>query len=372
MTGRLRPCVGKVLRLLALMCLGAFLPTEVAGQTIVWTEQRKIQSKDTNGGPIETIVQFSPSQFLGQIHYDPLAAKLYYLFIAGGSFSFQRCNPDGSNPETIPTPSAGSFTLNVDSRKLYWIEGFNDTVHRAELDGSGLLSHTYSDCCVLCLEAFGSDLFFGGGLTLEKGIWRADADGSNEQFLEGTGTGSGAPLDLAHDPVDSKLYWLAQAGLFRVNLDGSGKENLVFLLPDDGDQLIVDPWGRKLYWTYEGKKIQRSNLDGSNVEDFVSAAQIPNADLRGLAIVYTPTPIPALSRGALGVLAVFLVVCVAIVLRKRVPITGAAGPVTRRPADAANGPLRVGGSSAPRSLPDRPSRAPSSCRCSDVHCRGPR
>jgi hypothetical protein len=322
MTGPLRPSVSKVIRSIVLACLGGLLPTVVAGQTIVWTDQRKIQRKDINGGPIETIAEFPASQFLGQIHYDPIAAKLYYLFIAGGSFSFQRRNPDGSNPESIPTPSAGSFTLNVDSRKLYWIEGFDDTVHRADLDGSGVLSHTYPDCCVICLEAFANDLFFGAGLGLEKGIWRADPEGSNEQFLDGTGTGSGTPHDLAHDPVDNKLYWLAQTGLFRVNLDGSGKENLLFLLPDHSDQLIVDAWGRKLYWTYEGEKIQRSNLDGSNVEDFVSAAQIPNADLRGLTIVYTSTPIPAVSRSALWVLAVLLAAAAAIVLRKRARTPG--------------------------------------------------
>ena len=170
----------KVIRFIVLICLGGLLPRVAVGQTIVWTDAngRRIQGKDVNGGEVETVVQFEAPQAATQIHYDPIAAKLYYLsfdylFFAGDPpSSFQRSNLGGSEAENIPTPSLGIFTLNVELRKLYWIDPISRSVlYHSELDGTGVESHTYPSCCLLTLEAVGDDLFFGAGggmLTLQR------------------------------------------------------------------------------------------------------------------------------------------------------------------------------------------------------------
>jgi len=287
-------------RAVSLTCLLGFVPTVAVAQTIVWTDAnaRLIQKKDVSGGEVETIVQFPSVNRAYQIHYDPVAAHLFYLYFGSpGSGSFQRSNLDGSDPENISTPSLGTFTLNVDSRKLYWITGTSlKILNHSELDGSGVVSHAYASCCLFTLEAFGSDLYFGAGGTMAKGIWRADADGSNEQFLHF----SGAPNDLAHDPVENILYVAAIGGIYRMNVDGTDFQRIV-LLPqwavDDSypTQVVVDVRERKLYWADQmAKVIQRSDLDGSNVEDFVTAADAgnPNWDIVGLTIVYSSTPAP--------------------------------------------------------------------------------
>jgi len=279
----------KVIRLIVLTCLGGLLPTASVGQTIVWTDAngRRIQRKAVNGGEVGTIIQFQSPRTATVIHYDPITAKLYYRLHGMVPVFFQRADLDGSDPENIPTPTGGNFTLNVESRKLYWICQCpaSNVLYRSELNGSGVESHTYGTCCRFTLEAVGDDLFFGAGLSMEKGIWRADADGSNEQFLHV----SGPPMDLAHDPVENKLYWVAfDQGIHRMNPDGTGFEQVVFLKLGP-DQVVVDSRARKLYWTNpDAKVIQRSNLDGSNVEDFVAASDAgnPNLDLRGLTIVY--------------------------------------------------------------------------------------
>jgi len=244
-----------------------------------------------DGAEIQTIVQFPSPQRAYQIHYDPVTAKLYY-YLSGTPSSFQRANLDGSDPENIPTPSVGTFTLNVESRKLYWIAGSSrDVLYRSKLNGTGVESHTYPSGSLFTLEALGDDLFFGAGSAMLKGIWRADADGSNEQFLHG----SAQPLDMAHDPVENKLYWAAYApGVYRMNPDGTGFEQVVFLnLTSDYLQVVVDSRARKLYWADgRARVIQRSNLDGSNVEDFVTASDVGNPDFLslGLTIVYSSTP----------------------------------------------------------------------------------
>lgn len=310
------PTVSKVIRLVMVTCLGGLLPTAAVAQTIVWTDvdARRMQEKDVNGGEIRTLVQFQspPVDFPPpQIHFDPLTAKLYYRW---GS-AFERANPDGSNPETILTPSVGIFTLNVELRKLYWIEGFSDDVlNRSELDGTGFQSHTYPSCCLLTLEAIGNDLFFGAGVGMQKGIWRADADGTNERYLHV----SGQPMDLAYDPTEDKLYLATIDNIYRLNSDGSGFQTII-----DGvsNHIAVDYEGRKVYWMPRGNRlIQRANLDGSNVEDFVTYNDVgnPNFDPQGLTIVYNALPlIPATS--AWGLMAMIAIVLAAgmFVLKRR-------------------------------------------------------
>jgi len=316
----------KLVRSIVLMSLGGLLPTATVGQTIVWTDQsaRRIQRKDVNGGAVGTIVQFSSLPAATQIHYDAVTAKLYYRL---SGTAFQRANLDGSNRENIPTPSLGIFTLNVESRKLYWINP-GDTLNRSELNGAGVESHSYPSCCLFTLEAIGGEVFFGGGLTMGKGIWRADADGSNEQYVHQ----SGAPMDLAHDPVENKLYLATIDAIVRLNPDGTGFEEIVYLpawqqLNSGPEQVVVDFRARKVYWADPtAKVIQRSNLDGSNVEDFVTASDVenPNFDIRGLTIVYTSRPIPTLSGWGLMAMTALLLGAGLLVLKKR---TGDALPV---------------------------------------------
>ena len=310
--------VNKVIRSVVLMCLGGLLPSASLAQTIVWTDEvaGRIQRKDVIGGDVATIVQFPSPQAAYHIQYDPIDAKLYYLFFAGGtSVTFQRANLDGSHREDIPTPNVGIFALNVELRKLYW--SACTVMHRSELDGTGVESHTYQDGCFLPLLALGDDLYLGSSGGLPKGIWRADADGSNEQLMHT----SGAPTDAAYDPVENKLYVAAFDKIVRLNPDGSGFE-VVLNLQNDVQQVEVDYRGRKLYWVDRDaqaiSRIQRSNLDGSNVEDFVSNVGDPIAGIGGLAIVYNSTPIPTLPGSRLVTLAVLLLGAGVVVLKMRV------------------------------------------------------
>ena len=70
-----------------------------------------------------------------------------------------------------------------------------------------------------------------------------------------------------------KLYWTdgGTDKIQRSNLDGSGVEDLVTTGLDFPAGLALDVSGGKLYWADGGTdKIQRSNLDGSGVEDLVT------------------------------------------------------------------------------------------------------
>ena len=74
-----------------------------------------------------------------------------------------------------------------------------------------------------------------------------------------------------------KIYWANASAqkIQRANLDGSQVQDLVTGL-DFPDGLALDVSGDKIYWTDRGTdKIQRANLDGSQVQDLVTGLDEP-------------------------------------------------------------------------------------------------
>ena len=75
-----------------------------------------------------------------------------------------------------------------------------------------------------------------------------------------------------------KMYWADSVTdkIQRANLDGSNIEDLVTTGLSDSDGIALDIAGGKMYWTdTETDKIQRANLDGSNIEDLVTRLERP-------------------------------------------------------------------------------------------------
>ena len=97
------------------------------------------------------------------------------------------------------------------------------------------------------------------------------ADPSDPSLPTGIGEPVGATTTTASQMW--KLYW-ADSGTSKIqrsNLDGSVVEDLVTTGLENPAGLALDVSGGKLYWTDWGTaKIQRSNLDGSVVEDLVT------------------------------------------------------------------------------------------------------
>ena len=96
-------------------------------------------------------------------------------------------------------------------------------------------------------------------------------DPSDSTLPSGIGEPVGATTTTASQTW--KLYWtdFGTRKIQRSNLDGSGVEDLVTTGLDVPVGLALDVSGGKLYWTDFGtRKIQRSNLDGSGVEDLVT------------------------------------------------------------------------------------------------------
>ena len=125
-------------------------------------------------------------------------------------------------------------------------------------------------------------------------IQRANLDGTNVQDLV---TGIGHPKGLALDVSAGKMYWTdkstnihekpnARNRVLRANLDGTNIETLVITWNTPQSiytyfDMALDTAAGKMYWavwseTNDGNKIQRANLDGTNIEDIVIVNEGPN------------------------------------------------------------------------------------------------
>ena len=139
--------------------------------------------------------------------------------------------------------------------------------------------------------------------TLDKIYWtqtngvirRANPDGSN---VEDVVTGLGYASGIAIDSIAGKVYWVDHAlnGIQRANLDGTGIENLVSAADTQSPALFaLDVSAGKMYWTgWTMNSVRRANLDGSNVEDYITGLSTPSAvllDVPGNKIYWTSGPI---------------------------------------------------------------------------------
>lgn len=143
-------------------------------------------------------------------------------------------------------------------------------------------------------EAGGTVLDSAGVFSYQHGaggIYRGDFEFENRQLL--IPTADYYSVNLALDEPRGHIYWVGtcsgcQLALGRANLDGSGAQTqtLPVYIDDYSVDLAIDSVAGKLYWNNpQGQSLQRSNLDGSQIEDVLSGVTV-------FSISIDPTPIP--------------------------------------------------------------------------------
>ena len=117
------------------------------------------------------------------------------------------------------------------------------------------------------------DLYYGPGTG--NGIFRLDLEmpATAEHIVPGNLVNTGTSIAL--DYVSRKLYWVAdtQFGdtdkIRRSNLDGSNVEQFL-LPPGQPADLVVDPYAQKLYWTERiTNSINVINLNGTGQQSVI-------------------------------------------------------------------------------------------------------
>lgn len=214
---------------------------------------------------------------------DPVEGKVYWN--DQGTKKIQRSSLDGSTVEDLPITVDLVRGMAVDAihRKLYWVDdGVNaNRIQRSNLDGTTVEDvYVYPsnvDIRMIAVDPYHAKIYWTG----EKQIWRANLDGSGARpIVQGLQSQSG----IGVEPVEGKVYWADYVAhkIQRANLDGSNVEDLV-------DTGLLSPWAlaidsvdRVIYWSdSERNVIQRLILDSGEVETVLSGL----ADgLRSLAL----------------------------------------------------------------------------------------
>lgn len=214
--------------------------------------------------------------------------KMYWVASGGGTFKVWRADLDGSNREVlIPEGLVGpiAIALDVDAEKMYLTDASTDKILRANMDGSGLENLvTGVRSFAIAVDPQGGKMYWADRLSGK--MQRANLDGSGIEDL--ITSGLSGPGGIALDVAAGKMYWTNTflLKIQRADLSGSNVEDLLTIAEPDlyPRGIALDLTAGKMYWTLLdipfGKipgKIQRANLDGSEIEDLV-ARDIPFVD----------------------------------------------------------------------------------------------
>lgn len=279
------------MRLKRLRILGAAASTlcaaasAVNAQTVYWTDLLGpgICRANVADPVVEELVEVVWAQ---DVSLDLSGGKMYWT---DGAI-IERADLDGSNVELlvdlwgqVPSPRLFGIALDPSANKMYWVnspEGSAGKIQRADLNGSDI-----QDIVTGLVNPHGIALDLDGGKVYWTApgpaespgcIWRADLDGSNPEEVVAPVAGEN-PAAIAIDSDAGKMYWIVYpfpgenppCTIRRADLDGSGAQDLV-TFGSGVAGLALDTAGGKMYWTnLLQSKIERANLNGSNVETVV-------------------------------------------------------------------------------------------------------
>ncbi len=179
--------------------------------------------------------------------------------------------------------------LDVESRKMYWIEsggGGLSRIRSADINGRSpriVLNLPQQGAQALAIDpnrgklywanhAAGEHPAFGAPPDAARAVWQAGLDGSNPHPLFSGLTEPGA---VAVEAQTGRVFYFTGRRLIRGEMDGSNEAPVIESLdgPYRGVTLLykgfsaaIDPTNAKIYWCANQDYVARANLDGNGFE----------------------------------------------------------------------------------------------------------
>ena len=184
----------------------------------------------------------------------------------------RRANLDGSNPERVKDLTSAPLYIAVDTAngKLYLINAWNK-IQRMNLDGTVFQPNLVTGLQApkgLAVDAAGGKMYWSEQTGQRTGkMSRANLDGSEVEVIK---TLTSVPQGIALDAAGNTVYITNTYGkIQRMNLDGSHYQpNLITGLTAPLN-VAVDAVDGKVYWMERGS-LRRADLNGENIVDVVT------------------------------------------------------------------------------------------------------
>ena len=219
------------------------------------------------------------------------AGKVYWTEKTGeSSGTINSADLDGSDVTELKVIQSVPIGIAVDAEnsKLYWTNS-RGRIQRANLNGSHIQNVMSNLPGPMDIALAGGNAYWTQG----NGTLRF-ANLSGQVQIRDISTGADVPGSLAI--ANGKVYWTEMTGessgtINSANLDGSGVTQLTSIKAVPVG-IAVDKARSKLLWTNSRGRVQRSNLDGSKVENIVDGLGRPGDMLipNSIHISTTTTP----------------------------------------------------------------------------------
>lgn len=247
-----------------------------------WGDANFIYRADVDGSFMEQVLDCT-SCIVSGIDVDPANNFFYYTDQANNRVS--RAKLDGTNDTVlintlISQPS--SIRVDLVNGRFYFSDEGNSAIKSAKLDGTDVQTvKTGVQATALALDTSANKIYYFDRST--KNVHRINDNGGGLATITTLGGGTeinGLDLDLDN----SLLYWTRHDDkrLQSAKFDGTDLKDFVV------SSGVSKPWGLRLgpaqpiviprtkgpYWTEDQKVVRRSELDGTNIQNLVSAPNV--------------------------------------------------------------------------------------------------
>ena len=266
---------------------------DVAGGKMYWAnwDTNKIHRADLNGSNVEEVIT-SGVTFSRGITLDLINRKIYYTDTS--TDKIRRANLDGTNVEELvdtkrivdpPLDNGGTspldITLDVNGGKMYWADSKMKKILRANLDGTqveilpisglqrpvGIAVISSNSAPVTRGIISTKTLSVGTDEIIDMSDYFSDPDNDVLTYIASSSNESIATVVVMGSQVTVSPVISGQATITVTVTDAGG-----LMVSQTVEVVVIQTVipEQKLYWTdEETEKIQRSNLDGTDVEDII-------------------------------------------------------------------------------------------------------
>ena len=275
------------------------------GPKIYYSAGWEVFRMNPDGTDAEKVIDYviRPSD----VEVDPTGERLYILN-HNGPATIRRTDLNGLNGELLVTDdNVYKFAVAPCQGKIYWADGGDGVIRRANMDGSGVedvLSGLAGWPYALVLDEAGGMMYWTA--TNSQEIWKANLNGTSpEKIVSST---AGHPREIALDLSGGQVFWACVGHMAEdpgavqsANLDGSQMEDVLTGLVNGTRGIDVDPYARRLYVGQEGSAhLISCAFDGSDVQTVSApgAGEISDIDF----VVPEPATLSLLALGGLALL----------------------------------------------------------------------